>query len=145
MQRIVKDLDLYTAAGVRLAERQPLVAGTTYYAELGGADCPWSYFWVKWDAAVIATITFESTGIGKPTEDGGSDSFYGGIETYAAASAGWVQEPIPTAGTPSITIPGGAAGVDRANYAGGAHLRIRAKIVVGGTGGKLRLRAHHKE
>ncbi len=139
-QKAVHDVEFYSAAGVLVGPQQSLASGTTYYAELGGPDNPWSSIQWKWDAAVIVTaITVESSNL--PTSQGGLGSeFWAGVSPFAAAADGWH----PETAVASIAIAGGTAGNQLVHIGGGGQMRLRAKIVVGATGGKLRGRPHHK-
>jgi hypothetical protein len=116
-----------------------LVTGVTYYGSVQGSAAPWSSVQFKWDSSIIATITFESSNLDEPDRAGGND-FYGGIEIYAAAAGGWATE--SAMGT--VTVAGGSASNQMVHFAGSGAKRMRAKLVVGGTGGKLRGIPHHK-
>lgn len=122
------DVVFFSAAGVQLAKGAPLVAGTTYYAGLGGNNMRLLSPQWKWDAALIATITYET-------------SNFPDVPIYAAAASGWCPEPAIA----TLTIPGGAAGVDMEHIDDIGSQRMRAQIVVGATGGALRGRVHHKD
>lgn len=110
------------ADGVAVAGGAALVAGATYYAELNAAVAEkattQSMHWI-WDASIIATITIEMTN--HPT-----------VSVTAAAASGWDDAPPPT-----ISILGGSAAQDNSPWINVAPGRLRAKIVVGGTGGVL--------
>lgn len=109
-----------------------LVASTTYYTELTeeeGVDAGLSSIEWKWDASIIATITVEG-------------SNFADLNVYDAASAGWVA--LSPAPIPTVTIAGGSASTSSGSWADQGFGRLRAKIVVGGTGGVLRGAIHHK-
>lgn len=134
------DVVFWTAAGVRVDYKQPLVAGTTYYAELHGGEGMWSSIQWKYDAAIVITaITIESTNFGTPRQEGGDD-FFGGVDTFTAAASGWV----PETAIATVTVAGGTAQTQITHIGGSGARRLRAKIVVGVTGGLIRGRAHHK-
>lgn len=125
--------------GTLPGDDQALASGITYYGSLQGVDAPWSSVQFKWDASIIATITFESSNLDEPDRSGGSD-FYGGASLYAAAADGW--HPETAMGT--VSIAGGSASNQVVHFGGNGAKRMRAKVVIGGTGGKLRAIPHHK-
>lgn len=102
----------------------------TYYAELGidTGKVPWhglgSMHW-KWDAALVASITIEATGLAD-------------VRVTAAAASGWV--PLTAIATVS---PAAAAGQDLASWADIGYPRLRAKVIVT-TQGVLRGSFHTK-
>lgn len=126
------DVAFYSAAGVRLvgaAAGTTLVAATTYYAELIGLqDAPRTSMQWSWDAAIAITgITYETTNF----HDAG---------VFAAAGAIWY----PETAIATLTVVAGTASTNLAHFADNIARRMRAKIVVGATGGVLRGRANHK-
>lgn len=145
----VRDLVFYSAAGVKVDERQPLLANTVYYAELGGAETMWdSIQWKHDDAIVITSIGIESTNLAhhKPedtTASGGLD-FWGGTRVWDTATGNWHPE---TAITAYSDAGGGlttAYTTSLQHIGGNGAKRLRAKVTIGATGGKLRGIPHHK-
>lgn len=104
-----------------------LVNGTTYYAEIGFDEySKHSVMW-SWDATIVITsIEYERTNF---------------PEASVFAAAGKIWEPT---GITAITVAGGSAACAVSDFADDQMMRMRAKIVVGATGGKLRGRAHAK-
>jgi hypothetical protein len=139
----VRDVQLYTAAGVAVGIRESLVNGTTYYGELIAADAPWTSVLWKWDSSIIATITVESTNLdaADPNPALVAPDFWGGLRTWDAAALGWWPEPDAAL---TVTIAGGSASARLVHMGGGGARRMRAKIVVGAANGRLRGRAHGK-
>ena len=140
------DVTLWTDLGAELAARQPLVAGTTYYAEIGGQDTFWDSIQWKWDLAIVITaITIESSNlpVAAPT-NASVPAFYEGLRVWDAALVGWH----PETAIATVTAAGGGSAASSAtqlvHIGGGGQKRQRAKIVVGATGGKLRGIPHHK-
>jgi len=148
-----------TPLGVLLAN------GTTYYIPLtdsGGtqdATGPISQAGsvgahILWDAAIIATVTIEVCNFTQTIQGAGS----GTDITDSDATAGhWVQwNPVfgasnygnTTAGgvltNYSLAIAGGTAGGAVFGFPDSGFRRYRIKIVVGGTGGRIRVRPHGK-
>lgn len=112
-----------------------LVTGVTYYAELDSGSKQefqsiHSLHWL-WDSAIIATITIEQTNC---REIKVTDS-----ATALLPASGWAAAPPAT-----VSIPGGSASQDFGHWADDGAGRLRAKVVVGGTGGKLRGQYHSK-
>lgn len=121
-----------------------LVAGTTYYYYLGNQskEAAFQSVHLKWDAAAVLTITIE-------------DSNLDDVLSYSVTAGEWIKE------DPSTAYVGGSGGVTVTNatvaVAGGTaggcmfhlglmgSLRTRVKVVVGGTGGVVRVAACHKE
>lgn len=114
-----------------------LVAGEVYYAELDISPALLSDTGLRawllsveyvFDAAIIATITVESTN--RP------------LTVVTAHADGWSERsPTPV---PSISIAGGATGARTSDWSNLAPGRVRIKIVVGGTGGVLSIYYHLK-
>lgn len=142
-QPAVRDAVWYKADGTRVAEHESLVAGQTYYAELGGHDGMWSSVQYKWDAAIIVTITHESSNLDveDPAPLPAAVNFWRGVRVWEAAAVGWHLETDPLL---TVTVAGGAAGNQLVHIGGSGAKRMRAKAVVGGTGGAVRSRPHHK-
>ena len=106
-----------------------LTLGTTYYVDIGSAEESRGSIQWQHDASIIATITYEVTNF--PESSAGLS---------AAASDDW--HPDPAMGV--TAIPGGAVGCPLVHMADDGAARMRAKIVVGATGGNLRGRLHRK-
>ncbi len=141
----VHDVEFYSSAGVKVDVRQPLLAGTTYYAEIGGMESMWDSIQWKWDLAIVITaITIESSNIPHWPPDGATPTFYEGVRVWDAAAVGWH----PETAIATVTAGGGGSAASSAttltHIGGGGQRRQRAKIVVGATGGKLRGVPHHK-
>lgn len=142
----IHDVTFYSSAGVLIGDKQPLVAGTTYYAELGGAETMWdSIQWKHDDALVLTAITIESSNL--PTEKpdtGYTPTFWGGARVWDAAAGNWHPE---TAIATYSDAGGGSADTyttTLTHIGGNGAKRLRAKVVVGATGGKLRGIPHRK-
>lgn len=118
-----------------------LLAGKTYFYDLGGDVAPFTHFHVKWDAAAIIVVTFEDTDFEE-------------ITLIDATIGNWVKQD-PTAGridatsgaiaNSTLTIAGGAAGGATWSVAPAGNRRRRVKIVVGGTGGVVRVGTYGKD
>jgi hypothetical protein len=109
-----------------------LTSGTTYYADLapGGLIRALGSIHWSWDAAIVITaITIETTNY-EPDD----------AVINAVAGAKWYPETAP----PTVTVAGGTASSRMVHVGDNSAARMRAKIVVGGTGGVLRGRPHHK-
>lgn len=130
--------------GDRVQPGEALVNGRTYFAELAGAGGPWGSVQWKWDAAIIITaITLESCNFGDRRQDGEAvGDFWGGVDSWEPAAVGWQLE--PAAAYTTVTAAGGTAATNLQHLGGNGARRLRCKIVVGVTGGKLRGRYHHK-
>ena len=127
------------------ADVATLVNGTTYYYGIGGdASMIKSLHILGLDAALIitaATIEFSnlpdvalnSTTAGEWVQDNGATTNSG------AVGAGWTW----TAKT--LAVAGGALGGAFLNIADNAMRRCRLKVVVGATGGRIRVRSHGAE
>lgn len=143
------DVEFWSAAGVKLGKNQPLVANTTYYAELGGAETMWdSVQWKNDEEIVITSITVESTNLAvenpERTEVAGGLGFYEGTRVWDPAAGNWHPE---TAIATYSDAGGGAAAsyvTTLVHIGGSGNKRYRAKVVIGATGGKLRGIPHHK-
>lgn len=125
------DVVFISDAGVRLvgtAAGSTLVAATTYYAELPGLqDAPRTSMQWSWDATIALTITYETTN-------------FHGASIFAAAGNIWY----PETGIATLTVVAGTAGTNLAHFADNIARRMRAKVVVGATGGVLRGRNNNK-
>ncbi len=122
-----------------------LSANTTYYFILGAPDCPWVSAGVEWDESIVlTTMTIEDTNHHK---DEASD--------YSTAA--WTPEKPTTAyvgtnGASGVTVSngvvtatGGAVGNCMFHVADSAARRTRLAVVVGATGGEMRVAAWSKE
>lgn len=139
-----------------------LASGTTYYFPFGAskspvpAETPLVALQVRGDAAIIATFTLEDTNFPATTSpgDGRGGADVSDFEA-AATQANWMPEN-PTAATVSVTGTGWSATAATVSVLGtglgGAvwHIgefgtrRMRLKVVVAGTGGKVRVAVHGK-
>jgi hypothetical protein len=121
-----------------------LSSSTTYDFPLQFEDHPLGSVHLKWDATIVAVVTFESSNRDPSLTD-----------IYAASTGGvWVKEDPSTAyvaitsgaGTVSnmtVTIPGGTAGGAIINIGNLGTRRLRAHVVVT-TGSKLSVMPHGK-
>lgn len=103
-----------------------LLSGATYYYPLSDGKATCISAQIEWDAAAILTITFE-------------DCNFNEISNHSAVAGKW----IPSALTASAA--GGSAGGAIFNVADLATRRQRLKVVVGGTGGQVRVARHGKD
>lgn len=123
-----------------------LVAGTTYYLPIPCADAPWAGLQTQGDAAVILTsVTLEESFL-PPTEatdysDNSGEWLAVDAARISSASegAGWSNSSDVVAAT------GGATGGGVQTVTDCAARRMRAKVVVGATGGEARFTAWAKE
>lgn len=141
-----------TSDGVELTEQIgrgifTLAANTTYVFVLGGADAPFiSATLTGYDAAMILTtvtvqdtdhpeqeVTNHSTVAGEWVSEDPTTAFVG------ADGTGWV----PTNGV--LNVAGTGVGGARFNVAETAAFRTRLIVVVGATGGRVRVSSHGKE
>lgn len=122
-----------------------LANGTTYYYPLGRAvkDAPFTAVHIKWDINAILTITVE-------------DTCFDDVNDWDTTAGNWVKEDPSTAyvahdgastvlnGT--VSVPGGtAAGSALYHIANTGAMRCRLKVIVGGTGGVVRVAQNAKE
>ncbi len=123
-----------------------LASGTTYYAALGGIEAPLLSAHVRWDAAIVITaITVEDSNL-SPDESTDIDATAGNwIPENPAGAYVAVVGAGATATGASVAVTGGAAGGAMFHLANAGALRTRLKIVVGGTGGIVRIAAHGKD
>lgn len=113
----MRQLTIFTSAGVRVAPGAELAAGN-YYCELSPGDFECARlgcFQFVHDAAIVFGVTFEVTNLAN-------------IATYAAAAAGWT--PAPTNNPTVVTVAGGSAGVPIRYVTDVAAARIRAVLAV---------------
>lgn len=121
-----------------------LASGQTYYypVDHGTADCGNVAIHVKWDNAAILTITVEDTCftdvLGYSTTAGEWEK-ENNTSAYVAADGG------ATVTAMTVTVPGGTAGGCLFNLGFLGSMRCRLKIVVGGTGGVVRVAANQKD
>lgn len=147
--RVDPNVQPVSAAGSKIERRADgsatLTNGTTYYYELGGEDTEYQSVHIKWDATIVLTsIEVEDSNFPDVT---GVDATAGnwvkanpatGIWDVFAVGAGATV----TASTTAVT--GGAAGGVVYNRRHGNTRRSRLKVVVGATGGVLRVAVHGK-
>jgi hypothetical protein len=125
--------DFYSSASAKVVQDPLLgallVAGTTYYVDLGpGLEAASRVSpQLVWDAAIIITSI-------SPEETDFPDA---GI-ALAAATLPWSA--VPTSIVPAYAaVPGGAAGTRIDQWYEMCSHRVRLIVVVGATGGRLRL------
>lgn len=123
-----------------------LVTGTTYYFPLGGQDATAVSAHVRWDSDIIIdSITVEDCNY---SEDD--------VSNYADDAGDWIDEDPSTAFVGSdgagvtatngvIAVAGGAAGGCMFHMDGTGARRTRVKVVVGGTGGYMKISGWSKE
>lgn len=140
------DVRWYKSDGTAVGVRESLVAGQTYYAELGGEDTIWDAIQWVYDAAIVVTITIETCNLDVWSPDAvvAAPDFWQGARVWQSATGKWC----PETAIPTVTIAGGGSASDSVTQnqhnAGSGMRRMRAKAVVGATGGKLRGIPHHK-
>ncbi len=132
MSNAIADAVIYTAAGVPIAARQALIAGT-YYVELGGKGSPWDSVQWKWNALLAVTsFTYYSSNL--PNVQAGEDvTFWGGIRPWDDPLDGWHPETAIT----TAAIVAGTKGNVLVHVGGNCADRLLCKVVIG-TGGNLR-------
>ncbi len=124
-----------------------LALSTTYYYPIGGTDCPVQSVHCHWDASIVITsITVEDCNM-PPAE----------VSDYVASTGGlWIDEDPTTAFvgtkgagvTPTngvVAVTGGALGGCMFHIADTGARRTRLAVVVGATGGEMRVAAWGKE
>lgn len=120
-------IQFYTEAGDALDADTNMANGVTYYGEFVNFTSPYQSTHLIWDAAVVATVTWESSN--DPT-----------AEAYTLASTGkWVDE----ADIADVAI-NLAAGGDVMQHASWSAARGRVKVAVT-TGGRCYGYRHSKE
>lgn len=165
------NLDGFTAAGVPVIANRvmtggsltvlgcTLVAATTYYFPFGSqhapvpAESPYVAAQIRWDAAAILTITIETTLFPASFQALDPRSPPIQLSDFDATAGFWLQQNPTTAyvpatgGTPTnmtVAVAGGAAGGCEFDLGNMGSRRGRVKIVVGGTGGVVRVAVHGK-
>lgn len=141
-----RPLQAVTAAGVEpkpTEAGQTLLLSTTYYYNLMGNDSPLSAVHIKWDASIVITsIVVEDSCI--PEAALGSTTAGDWIdEDPTTAYVGSVGAGV-TVTNATVAVAGGAAGGAMYHLGNDGALKKRLKVVVGGTGGVLRVQAHYK-
>ena len=119
-----------------------LVNGTTYFYVLDAQrPCPLQSFHIKWDSAAILTVTLEKSNLVDVT-------------AYSTTAGDWIEDDSAdllidkTSGTvtgTSLAVAGGTAGGATFKHKFAAFIRTRLKVVVGGTGGVVRVAAVGKD
>jgi len=133
-------------------------SGTTYYFPLGSqrspvpAETPLVAAHLRWDSSIIATITIEDSCFPRTTSPA-NDNGPTDVSDFDATAGNWLQENPSSA---VVAVTGGTATGATVSVAGGSaggcvfHLgnlgsrRVRIKVVVAGTGGKIRCAVHGK-
>lgn len=123
-----------------------LVAGATYYYPLGGQDSPFMSIHAQLDASiVITTMTVE--GCDFPPSD--VDVFDNGAGEWMAKSTNGMLCTVEGAGVSNtsgvVDTTGGAQGGARWDIFNHGARRTRLAVVVGATGGELRVASWAKE
>lgn len=123
-----------------------LLTGVTYFFPLGGQDAPFISAHCQWDASIVITsITVEDC-----------DFTEADIPWYSDNAGEWIDEDPSTAfvGTKGagvtvtsgvVAVAGGAIGGCMFHIADSGARRTRLKVVVGGTGGEMRVATWGKE
>ncbi len=123
-----------------------LTLSTTYYYPLGGQDSTDLSAHCQWDASIILTsITIED-----------SDFPDSEASWYTSSAGAWIDEDPATAFVGSVgagvtvsagvvAVAGGAQGGCMFHVSSTAARRTRLKVVVGGTGGEMRVASWGKE
>lgn len=133
-----------------------LASGTTYFFPVGAfrapvpAEGPYESTHFRWDAALIVTLTFETSNFSKtynPGDPRGPDA----ISDFEGTAGFWMQENptsgvyVSGSGTGGLTatnltlvVAGGTAGGSTINLGNFGMRRGRWRALVGGTGGVLR-------
>lgn len=165
------NIDGFTAAGVPVLSQKfmlggvltsmgcTLVTGTTYYFPFGSqhsptpAETPIVTVQVRWDAAVILTITIETTVFPSSFQALDPRSPPVQLSDFDATLGYWLQQNPTTAYVPvtngtatnmTVAVAGGSAGGCEFDIGNLAARRGRVKLVVGGTGGVVRVGIHGK-
>lgn len=138
---------LQTASGTEFGRGSfTLVAGTTYYFPVRGADSPVMSIHAQWDAAIVlTTLTVEDCNMDESE-----------VSNYADAAGDWFKKSTTTmfvnvegAGVSNtsgvVDATGGALGGAFWNISSNGARRTRVAVVVGATGGELRLGHWGKE
>lgn len=123
-----------------------LTNGVTYYAEAGGDAALIQSIQIDWDASAILTITVEDTDwkVGTGTGQATTSQAAGRAWCPENPSTGFVGVSGGSAVGLTVTVAGGNAGTCLFHLGNFGAQRVRAKIVVGGTGGNVNARAHAK-
>lgn len=128
------------------ADGYTLIAGQTYFAKLGGANAGQISAHVKWDALVILTISVEDCDFPKDQ-----------VTDLDNVAGNWIKEDAypPVQGQAvgagavftqkTLGVAGGAPGGAMFHVGPTGAKRNRLRIVVGGTGGKVRVATFGKE
>lgn len=129
-----------------------LVSGTTYYFPFGAqhspvpAEAPLTTFQVRWDAAIIMTVTVETT-VFPSTVQPGDPRGPAQLSDFDTTAGYWLQQNPSSAYVPvvggsvtnmTVTVPGGSAGGAEFDLGNLGARRGRIKMVVAGTGGVVR-------
>jgi len=143
-----------------------LALATTYFFVFETADGRFDALSLKWDAAIIFTAQFEETNLprvlGQDISGAGGNPTVFDVSDIDVVAGNWIIWPMPAAqvsviatdgttggatyvpATGVLTVAGGTAGGARMQLNQIGSRRSRLKVVVGGTGGKLRVGQHAK-
>lgn len=124
-----------------------LALSTTYYYPLAGQDALALHAHLQWDAAIVLTsVTVEECDM---PESEVTDHEAGTTGTWLPTSVDRITSTVEGAGATNtsdvIAVSGGAAGGGAMNVSEHGARRTRLKVVVGGTGGELRVASWAKE
>lgn len=122
---------------------QTLASSSTYYYDLMGNDAPLSSVHALWDASIVITsmeiedtncpeVALASTTAGQWITEDPSDA-------YVAVEGAGV-----TATNATVAATGGAIGGAMWHLGNDGALKKRLKVVVGATGGVMRVQTHYK-
>lgn len=137
-----------------------LASSTVYYFPVGAsksavpAEAPYVSIHLRGDAAIIATITVEDCNYPSTTSPGDNRGV-ADVSDFDTTAGYWVQENPSTAivgvnGTgwsavaATVSVAGGNAGGCMFHVGNLGSRRMRLKVAVGGTGGKVRVAVHGK-
>lgn len=123
-----------------------LALSTTYFFPIGIQDAEHTHMQLQGDAAIVLTsATVEDSDLAPSEASDYSDNAGEWLATpaalieSAAEGAGWTQT------SDVLAVAGGAAGGASWNVVNYGARRMRLKVVVGGTGGEVRLSMWSKE
>jgi hypothetical protein len=123
-----------------------LVAGTTYYVVLPAADALWLGLQTQGDATVVLTsVTLEECYVAESEATNYSDNIGEWLAIDIARISSEAEGTGWSATSDVIAAVGGNAGAGVQNVQDTAARRVRAKVVVGATGGEARFSAWAKE
>lgn len=123
-----------------------LASGTTYFYQLNGGNSPLLSAHLQWDAAIVLTsVTVEDCNFGTDEVALHSDNAGEWIDEDPASAFVGTDGAGVTVTAGVIAVAGGAVGGAMIHVADTGARRTRLKVVVGGTGGELRVATWGKE